>query len=85
MAFSHFFVMRQVSRWEVPADIVATDARILASADGKRAMIAWSGEGHVYYREAEAGGAWSAVRDLDLTRISLADAWDAVARRASAL
>ncbi|MEO7795660.1 MAG: hypothetical protein ABIV06_12895, partial [Thermoanaerobaculia bacterium] len=73
--FSHLFVMRQVARWEVPSDLVAADARILVSADGMRATIAWSAEGHLYYREVDAGGAWSPARDLDLAHISLTDAW----------
>jgi hypothetical protein len=81
--FSQFFVLRRVAHWGIPADLVAPDARILVSTDGGRATIAWTGEGHLFYREAAAGGEWSPVRDLDLTRIALADAWDAVARRAS--
>lgn len=84
-AFSHFFVMRRTARWAIPTDLVAPDARILVSAHGDRATIAWSGEGHLFYREVDAGGEWSPVRDLDLAHISLADAWDAVARRASGL
>lgn len=84
-AFSHFFVMRRVARWAVPADLVAPDARIIVSADGSRATIAWSGEGHLYYREVDAAGEWSSARDLDLTQISLAEAWDAVSRRAAGL
>ena len=83
--FSHFFAMRQVAQWEVPADLVAADARILVSADGNRATIAWSGEGHLLYREVTAGSDWSPVRDLDLSQISLAEAWDAIERRASGL
>ena len=80
-AFSHFFVMRRVARWAVPADLVAPDARIIVSADGSRATIAWSGEGHLYYREVDAAGEWSSARDLDLTQISLAEAWDAAMAR----
>lgn len=83
--FSHFFAMRQVAQWEVPADLVAADARILVSADGNRATIAWSSEGHLHYREVTAGSDWSPVRDLDLSQIPLAEAWDAVSRRASGL
>ena len=75
--------MRRVARWEVPADLVAPDARILVSADGSRATVAWSGEGHLFYREVDAGGEWSPVRDLDLAIVSLADAWNALERRAS--
>lgn len=82
-SFSHFFAMRRVARWEVPADLVAPDARILVSADGSRATVAWSGEGHLFYREVDAGGEWSPVRDLDLAIVSLADAWNAIERRAS--
>lgn len=84
-AFSHFFVMRRVARWEIPSDLVAPDARILVSADGNRATIAWSEEGHLYYREVDAAGAWSLTRDLDLSQVAPAEAWDAVARRASGL
>ncbi len=84
-SFSHFFAMRQVTRWEVPADLVAPDARILVSADGSRATVAWSGEGHLFYREVDAGGEWSPVRDLDLALVALGDAWDAIERRASGL
>lgn len=86
--FSHFFAMRKVASWEIPDDLVAAvaaDARILVSVDGSRAIVAWSGESHLYYRETEATGSWSPVRDLDLGQISLADAWNAVARRASGL
>jgi hypothetical protein len=85
-AFSHFFVMRRVARWELPNDLIATpDARILAAADGHGATIVWTGEGHLYYREVSGEAEWSAVRDIDLTQISLADAWDAVTRRAAGL
>ena len=83
--FSHFFAMRPVAQWEVPADLTAADARILISADGSRATIAWSGEGHLYYREVDGEGEWSPVRDLDLAQISIDDAWDAIERRASGL
>jgi len=86
--FSQFLVMRKVASWEIPDDLVTAvtaDARILVSVDGSRAIVAWSGEGHLFYRETEATGSWSPVRDLDLEQISLADAWDAVARRASGL
>ncbi len=86
--FSHFFVMRKVATWEIPDDLVTAatgDARILVSTDGNRAIVAWSGEGHLFYRETDAIGPWSPLRDLDLAQISLADAWDAVARRASGL
>jgi hypothetical protein len=83
-AFSHFFVLRRMARWELPSDLAAdSDARILVSADGSRATVAWSGEGHLFYREVDAGGAWSAVRDLDLAQLPLAEAWDAVARLAA--
>ncbi len=82
-SFSHFFAMRRVARWEVPADLVAPDARILVSADGSRATVAWSGEGHLFYREVDGGGEWSPVRDLDLAIVSLGDAWNAIERRAS--
>jgi hypothetical protein len=82
-SFSHLFAMRRVARWEVPADLVAPDARILVSADGSRATVAWSGEGHLFYREVDAGGEWSPVRDLDLALVSLAEAWNAIERRAS--
>ena len=84
-AFSHFFVMRRVARWEIPSDLVAPDARILVSADGNRATVAWSDESHLYYREVSSDSQWSPVRDLDLTQIPLAEAWDAVVRRASGL
>lgn len=84
-AFSHFFALRRVARWEIPSDLVAADARILVSPDGSRATIAWTGEGHLFYREVEAGGEWSPVRDLDLAQIPAADAWEAVERRASGL
>jgi len=83
--FSHFFVMRRMARWELPSDLVAPDARILVSSDGSRATIAWAGEGHLFYREVGADGVWSPVRDLDLAQIPLAEAWDAVSRRASGL
>ncbi len=83
--FSHFFAMRRVARWEIPSDLVAPDARILVSPDGSRATIAWTAEGHLFYREVEAGGEWSPVRDLDFSQIAAADAWEAVARRASGL
>lgn len=83
--FSHFFAIRRVARWEIPSDLVAPDARILLSADGSRATIAWTGEGHLFYREVNAGGEWSPVRDLHFSQISAADAWEAVERRASGL
>lgn len=87
-AFSHFLAMRKVMSWEIPAEVVdplAADAKILVSTDGTRALLAWSGEGHLFYRESAETGLWSPVRDLDLAQISLADAWDAIARRASGL
>lgn len=84
-AFSHFFVMRRVARWEIPSDLGAPDARILVSADGSRATIAWSAEGHLYYREVDGAGAWSLTRDIDLSQVAPAEAWDAVARHASGL
>ena len=74
-----------MARWEIPSDLVAPDARILLSADGSRATIAWTGEGHLFYREVNAGGEWSPVRDLHFSQISAADAWEAVERRASGL
>jgi len=86
--FSHFLAMRKVASWEMPADLASTvgaDARILVSPDGRRALLAWSGEGHLFYRETEPTGLWSPLRDLDLGQISLADAWDAISRRASGL
>jgi hypothetical protein len=83
-AFSHFFALRKVWSWEMPAEIAAPDAKVLVSSDGSRALVAWSGEGHLYYRETDAAGAWSEPRDLDLAHLALADAWDAIARRASA-
>ena len=67
--FSHFFAIRRVARWEIPSDLVAPDARILVSADGSRATIAWTGEGHLFYREVNAGGEWSPVRDLHFSQI----------------
>lgn len=82
-AFSHFLAMRKIASWEMPAEVAAPESRILVSADGGRALVAWSGEGHLYYRETDATGAWSAVRDLDLAHIAVADAWDAIARRAA--
>lgn len=83
-AFSHFLVLRRMARWELPSDLTAApDARILVSAEGHRALIAWSAEGRLYYREVGADGVWSTVRGLDLTQIPLAEAWDAVARLAS--
>ena len=84
-AFSHFLIMRRVARWNLPSDLVSPDARIMTSSDGSRATIAWPEEGHLYYREVAVDGDWSPVRDLDLSQIALADAWDAVARRASGL
>ena len=83
--FSHFLVMRKVASWQIPDDLVAADARILVSTNGRRATVAWSGEGHLFYRETEAADLWSPLRDLDLGQISLAEAWDAIARRASGL
>ncbi len=87
MTFSHFLTLHKVASWELPGDLVTVGAgaRILVSADGSRATLAWSGENHLLYRETEATGSWSAVRDLDLGQITLADAWDAIARRASGL
>ncbi len=84
-AFSHFFVMRRMARWDIPSDLVAPDARILVSSDGSQATIAWTGEGHLLYREVGADGVWSPTRDIDLALIPLAEAWDAVSRRASGL
>ncbi|MGB5067951.1 MAG: hypothetical protein WBO29_11335 [Albidovulum sp.] len=84
-AFSHFLTMHRVASWDVPSDLVSPEARILPSSDGSRATIAWPEEGHLFYREAEANGEWSPLRDIDLSQIPLAEAWDAVARRASGL
>jgi hypothetical protein len=84
-AFSHFFALRRVAQWEIPNDPYTADAKIFVSAEGKRATIAWSDDSHLYYREAEADEAWSSLRILAFAQIPSADAWAAVARRASGL
>lgn len=88
LAFSQFLALRKVTSWEMPADLPAASAataRILVSADGSRATIAWQDESRLVYRETDAAGVWSAERILDLMRIPLADAWGAIERRASGL
>lgn len=79
--FSQFLVVRSIASWALPADFQSTD-RVIMSLDGSRAAIAWEAEGYLSYRETQDDGTWSEARSLDLTVLTLAEAWSAIERRA---
>lgn len=80
--FAHLFALRRQASWALPEGTVAGQ-RLMTSPAGDRALLAWEAPGQLLYRETVAGGGWSGVRALDLTQMTAAEAWSAVASRVS--
>ena len=81
--FAHLFAVRRVASWALPAGTVAGQ-RLLTSPAGDRAILAWEESGKLLYRETLADGGWSEARALDLSMVSVAEAWSALAGRLAA-